>query len=199
MPIDVKCPECGSVLEAPDKAAGKKVKCPDCGAHIAVPEGKTAVQAPPARRAAPKAEDEPAQEERPRRRGKADDDEEKEDRPRRVGRADEDDDDDDDRPRRRRRRERDDEDDGVSTLIPYKNGKALAAYYCGVFSFIPCFGNILGPIALILGIMGLRYVNEHPRAKGTGHAWAGIIMGTLTSMLWWLGPLVLAALGYLSK
>ncbi len=183
MAIDVKCPKCGSELEAPDDAAGKKVKCPDCGTALAIPGGK----APPPKeagikRSAPRpAEDRPARTsdkeavaDRPRRRPP---EEEEDDRPRRKRREQEDDEEDDYRPRRRRRRGGGD--DGMSTLIPYKNGKALAAYYCGVFALIPCAGLFLGPIALILGILGLKYVGEHPEAHGTGHAWAGIVLGSL--------------------
>ena len=103
---------------------------------------------------------------------------------------DNDDPDDDDRPRRRRRRDNDDEDDDddyeqenpVSTLIPYKNGMALAAYYCGVFSLIPCLGGLLGPVAFILGVLGLRYVKKYPTAHGTGHAIAGIVLGGITGL-----------------
>ncbi|HEY1860917.1 MAG TPA: DUF4190 domain-containing protein [Gemmataceae bacterium] len=101
-----------------------------------------------------------------------------------------DDRDDDDRPRRRRRRDFDDEDDDddyeqespVSTIIPYKNAMALAAYYCGVFSLIPCLGGLLGPAAFVLGILGLRYVRKHPTAHGTGHAITGIILGGITGL-----------------
>src|SRR5579872_57358 len=75
--------------------------------------------------------------------------------------------------------------EAVSTLIPYKNARALIAYYLGVFSFIPCAGHLLGPAALILGILGLRRVKAHPTAKGTGHAIAGIVMGSLTTLGYW--------------
>ena len=95
--------------------------------------------------------------------------------------------------RRPRRRVEDDEvdvpdirrrtdDGGISSLIPYKNGKALVAYYCGVFSLIPCVAVILGPLAFIFGLQGLRFAREHPRARGAGHAWAGIILGSLTTL-----------------
>jgi hypothetical protein len=98
------------------------------------------------------------------------------------------DDDDDDRPRRPRRRRDDDDDDysdesPVSTIIPYKNGMALAAYYCGVFSLIPCLGGLLGPAAFILGILGLRYVKKYPSAHGTGHAIVGIVLGGITGLV----------------
>jgi hypothetical protein len=85
-------------------------------------------------------------------------------------------------------------DDPVSTIIPYTNPKALAAYYCGVFSLIPCVGAVLGPIALILGILGLRYVGQHPTAKGTGHAIAGIVLGGLTLLFNW-GAIIFFVIG----
>jgi DNA-directed RNA polymerase subunit RPC12/RpoP len=172
MSIDVKCPQCGSELEAPDSSAGKSVKCPDCDTRIPVPAKpvaspkRAAIQPTPAPPAADRGDDDKVREER---------------RPRRRRREDEDDE--DDRPRRRRRRQDGYDDEGISTLIPYKNGKALAAYYCGVFSLIPCLALILGPIAFIFGLLGLRYAREHPRVKGAGHAWAGIILGALTTLV----------------
>ena len=78
----------------------------------------------------------------------------------------------------------------MSYVVPYKNGMALGAYYCGVFSIIPGLGNVLGPIAFILGILGLRYVKKHPTAHGTGHALVGIIAGLITTILWWGGLVV---------
>jgi hypothetical protein len=74
------------------------------------------------------------------------------------------------------------DDGGVSTVIPYKNVKALLAYYFGVFSLIPCLGGILGPAALVLGILGLRYARLNPQAKGSGHAIAGIVLGGLVTL-----------------
>jgi Domain of unknown function (DUF4190) len=199
MPIDVKCPQCGTELEAPDNAVGKKVKCPDCGNRIPIPaQGdeesptsedaiqETAGPRPAGRAARPEGEE--VQEERPRRRPR--EEAEKEERPRRRRRDDDDD-------GRRRRREEDEEyaDDGVSSLIPYKNGRALASYYCGVFSIIPCLGLVLGPLALIFGIQGLRLVNKHPTAKGTAHAWVGIVLGTLTLLANWITFIAVVALG----
>ena len=112
-------------------------------------------------------------------------------------------DDEDDLPRRskdddgqveRTRRRRDDDDyedpgdrrrrrgrggDATGGLIPYKNAKALASYYCGVFALIPCAGAILGPIALVLGFMGLAHAKKMPEAKGQAHAIVGIVLGGL--------------------
>jgi len=91
------------------------------------------------------------------------------------------------RPRRRPASlsERDDDDyhyqgdGGISTLIPYKNPKALASYYCGIFALIPILGFFVAPAALILGIMGLRHRRANPEAKGTVHAMIGVVLGAL--------------------
>ena len=69
-------------------------------------------------------------------------------------------------------------------MIPYRNGAALAAYYCGVFGLIPGIGFILGPIAFILGIIGFVKARKNPQAHGTGHAIAGIILGLIDPVLW---------------
>ena len=110
------------------------------------------------------------------------------DRPRRARRED---DEEDERPRRRRiRRDEDDEGGGMNSLIPYKNPKALIAYYLGVFALIPCVGVLLGVASIILGVLGLKYRTTHPTAGGTGHAWAGIILGSVSL----LGHIVAIAL-----
>jgi hypothetical protein len=67
----------------------------------------------------------------------------------------------------------------VPTLIPYRNPKALISYYCGVFALIPCVGLALGPVALVLGIMGAREAAAKPQAKGMAHAVVGIVLGSL--------------------
>jgi hypothetical protein len=91
------------------------------------------------------------------------------------------DDDFDERPRPRRLERVDEEETGDMTggIIPYKNGLALASYYCGVFSLIPILGMVLGPIALVLGFLGFRYAGRHRKAGGTAHAIVGIILGGL--------------------
>lgn len=59
-----------------------------------------------------------------------------------------------------------------------KNGKAITSYYLGLFSFLCC---VLGIPAIILGILGICHANQHPEAKGKGHAIAGLIMGSITT------------------
>src|SRR5437660_12484108 len=85
--------------------------------------------------------------------------------------------DDDDRPRPRRGSGG----GGIDALIPYRNGMALAAYYCGVFGLIPCVCGlgIVGVVPVTLGILGLKRANEDPPARGTAHAWTGIILGAI--------------------
>jgi hypothetical protein len=113
--------------------------------------------------------------------------------PERRPRRDDDEEDDYDRPRRRervervRRRSRDDdydedeEDDRgvVEMLIPTSNPKSLIAYYCGIFGLIPPLGLILGPLALLFGILGIRFAGRYRKAKGGGHSIAGIILGPI--------------------
>ena len=79
----------------------------------------------------------------------------------------------------------------MTTIIPYKNEKALIAYYLGVFSLIPCLGSPLGITALILGLKGLNYAKEHPEAKGQVHAWIGIIVGGFFGLVYTLLIIIL--------
>jgi hypothetical protein len=69
--------------------------------------------------------------------------------------------------------------DGMGKLIPYKNPKALASYYVGLFSFLPGLGLFIGITAFILGLMGLHDARKKPEIRGKIHAWVGIILGGL--------------------
>ena len=68
-------------------------------------------------------------------------------------------------------------DGGLNVIIPYKNVRALAAYYLGVFSAIPVVGMPLGFAAFTLGIYALRFRRKNPAAGGVVHAWIGILAG----------------------
>ncbi len=87
----------------------------------------------------------------------------------------------------------------LETLVPFRNPKGLLAYYTGVFSLIPVLGLLLGPIAFILGILGVKYANRHPEARGKGHAISGIVMGAITTILNWGLFLFLGGLALFSK
>jgi hypothetical protein len=169
MSITIDCPSCGTSLTAPDHLVGTKVKCPKCAEPVLVP-GEDPEAAVTQEPRSPA----PAARQRPLRPVE----DEYEDAP---------------------SVRRDPGDGGLSTLIPYKNGKALVAYYCGVFSLIPCLGFILGPIALIFGILGVRYAKAYPTAKGMGHAIAGIVLGALTTLGNWGSVLFFVVLALLDR
>lgn len=75
-------------------------------------------------------------------------------------------------------------DDPVAVVIPYKNPKALLGYYLGVFGVIPPLGAVLGPAALVLGILGIRYRSGHPERHGMGHAIFAVIAGTILTLVY---------------
>lgn len=105
-------------------------------------------------------------------------------------------DDEDDRPRRRRRRDDDQDGDATGGLIPYKNGMALAAYYCSVASLIPILGLVLGILAVIFGIFGVRHRNRRPAHGGMAHSIVGIVLGSLTALANWIVAILLIAGGF---
>ena len=86
-------------------------------------------------------------------------------------------------------------DNTMGGLIPFKNARALWAYYLGVFALVPCIGFPLGIAALILGIKGLKFAELHPEARGKGHAWTGIILGTVCMIGYALLTLLVIMIG----
>ena len=76
------------------------------------------------------------------------------------------------------------EGDATGGVIPYKNPKALIAYYLGILSGLPIIGLPLGIAAFILGFLGLKARRENPVIKGSVHAGIGIGCGCLFSLLW---------------
>jgi len=164
MPISMTCPNCNGKLRVPDDLVGKKIKCPKCAVLLPVvaPEQAAITKEKPPAKSEGIAENITTLEE-------VEDDEDEAPRPRKIA----------------RNIRRDPTEEAVSTIIPYKNVRALTAYYLGVFSLIPCAGLLLGPAAFVLGILGLRYLKVNPTAKGTGHAIAGIVLGSLTTLANW--------------
>lgn len=67
-------------------------------------------------------------------------------------------------------------DDGLQYVIPVNVAPlALIAGYAGLASLL-C---VPGPIALLLGLLALRDLNQNPNRTGKGRAWFGIIAGTI--------------------
>lgn len=69
------------------------------------------------------------------------------------------------------------EGDATGGVIPYKNPKALIAYYLGIGSLL-LFP--LGFASIILGFMGLAARKRNPIIKGSAHAWIGIVVGAIS-------------------
>ncbi|MDZ7619729.1 MAG: hypothetical protein U1E05_22240 [Patescibacteria group bacterium] len=65
----------------------------------------------------------------------------------------------------------------IDTMIPSRNGAALASYYLGLFSLFPLLGFPLAIAAIVLGVKGLRNVSKEPAVRGKIHSWVGLICG----------------------
>jgi hypothetical protein len=87
------------------------------------------------------------------------------------------------------------EGDATGGVIPYKNPKALIAYYLGILSGLPLIGFPMGIIALVLGVQGLQARSKNPAIKGSVHAWIGIGCGGVFAILWgFLGAVIVIGL-----
>ncbi len=71
----------------------------------------------------------------------------------------------------------------LSGLIPYKNPPALIGYYISILSCFPILGLLLGPPAIVLGIIGIRRRKAEPHRKGLAHAWIAISFGIIGTCL----------------
>jgi len=88
-------------------------------------------------------------------------------------------------------------DNTLGGLIP-NNTNALVAYYTGLFSFIPFVGILLGIAALVFGILGVKFANKNPEAKGKIHAWVGIILGSFFAFLYLAIVIILIVMAFIS-
>jgi len=88
--------------------------------------------------------------------------------------------------------------DGTGGIIPFKNPNALASYYIGLFSLIPVASYIMAPLAIALGIKGLKYAKTYPVVKGQAHAIVGIVCGTLWTLVYY-GVLLLGLISWLAR
>jgi hypothetical protein len=92
----------------------------------------------------------------------------------------------------------------MAGIIPYRNGMALAAYYCGMGGLIAILGSLvlaaaMAPnpsplitfglmygvggicaiLAIIFGAVGCVKASRNPEARGTAHAVIGIVLGSV--------------------
>lgn len=72
-----------------------------------------------------------------------------------------------------------------------KESQALIAYDCAIFGLIPCVCSVLGPVALVLGILSRSAIRNNPMLPGKAHAWVGIILGGIETLL---GVIAIAAM-----
>jgi len=73
-----------------------------------------------------------------------------------------------------------------STQSDTRHPLALMAYRCAVFGLIPFLGLLLGPAALVLGILAWRRVKGNP-TQGSGAARAAMVLGSLVMLTNWTG------------
>ncbi len=56
---------------------------------------------------------------------------------------------------------------------------AIASGYVGLFSLALCF---LGPVAILLGVLGVRQIRNNPKMHGMYRAIIGIVLGAISSV-----------------
>ena len=61
----------------------------------------------------------------------------------------------------------------------------------GLFSLLPCLGLFLATPAPVLGSMGLKKRKQNPAVKGSVHAWIGIVMGGIFTLVWGVAWIVM--------
>src|SRR5947209_807389 len=83
------------------------------------------------------------------------------------------------KPRRPRRRDLIDEGGVFGSFTPWKNPAAVYAYAVALAGMTPILGLLLGPAAVVLGLIGRVRLRRNPEIKGQSFIRAGIVLGTL--------------------
>jgi hypothetical protein len=73
------------------------------------------------------------------------------------------------------------------SFVPWKNPTAVYSYGVGLAALMPVLGVVLGPIAVLLGLIGFVHRRLRPKVHGTNFAVAGIVLGLLNTALNALG------------
>jgi uncharacterized membrane protein len=68
----------------------------------------------------------------------------------------------------------------INPWIHSSNRVALLAYRCSLLSMIPLLGLVLGPAAIVLGLLGRRRERQQPSERGAGQAVAAMVLGGAT-------------------
>ena len=73
------------------------------------------------------------------------------------------------------------DDAGMRMILPVgRSGWAIAAGYCGLLS-LACW--ILGPAAILCGVMAIRDMRLHPERHGMGRVLTGFILGGIGTII----------------
>lgn len=67
------------------------------------------------------------------------------------------------------------------SFVPWKNWAAVYSYGVGLAALTPMVGIVLGPLAVLLGLIGFVHRRLRPKVHGTNFAVAGIILGLLNT------------------
>jgi hypothetical protein len=83
------------------------------------------------------------------------------------------------KPRRPRRQNAAAAGEVFGDFTPRKNRPAVYSYRTSLYGLTPIAGLVLGPAAILLGLIGRRRVARNPEVLGRNFANAGIVIGTI--------------------
>jgi len=75
------------------------------------------------------------------------------------------------------RRRKDDRSEVPVSFLPEGNPNARRAYLCAVIGLIPGLGLVLGPPAVLFGILGRQAALRDEQQRGLGHAYVSRLVG----------------------
>jgi hypothetical protein len=75
------------------------------------------------------------------------------------------------------RRRKDDRSEVPVSFLPEGNPNARRAYLCAVLGLIPGLGLLLGPPAVVFGILGRQAALRDEHHRGLGHAYVSRLLG----------------------
>ena len=77
------------------------------------------------------------------------------------------------------RRRKNDRSEVPVSFLPDGNPNARRAYLCAVVGLIPGLGLLLGPPAIVFGILGRRAALRDEFRRGLGHAYVSRVLGAV--------------------
>jgi hypothetical protein len=66
----------------------------------------------------------------------------------------------------------------LTSRVP-ANRTAVIAYRCAAYGLLPGIGLLLGPLAILFGIVGYRRFKAAPASRGASHSVAAIVLGSM--------------------